>query len=137
MLADRHYSRQTVGDRQFMPPGRAIVIRNAEGTLVFGWNWQYPEKRKDRQEGYCCSIFRNESGRLSSEVILEAEKIAFEKWGGQRMFTYVNPAKLGIRKRRGAEYCPYPPGRCFYEAGWHFVGISPGGLHLLAKEPSV
>ncbi len=134
-LADRHYSRRTVGDRQFLPPGRTIVLRNAEGTLVFAWHWPLEGRRADGEVGYSCSIFRNESGRLSSEVILEAEGFAFEKWGRGRVFTYVNPKKLGFRKCRGAEYCPWPPGRCFIEAGWRFTRVSKGGLHLLVKEP--
>ncbi len=34
-LADRHYSRQKVGARQFIPPGETIVLRNPEGTWLF------------------------------------------------------------------------------------------------------
>src|ERR1035437_6454019 len=78
-MADRHYSRQNSGSNQFMPPGKTIVLRNNEGTIVFGWLWQ--EKRDDGQTGYNCSIFRNESQRLSSDVIIEAEVMGFKKWG--------------------------------------------------------
>lgn len=133
-LADRHYSRRTVGARQFMVSGRKIVIRNTEGTLLFGWVWNYDGLRFDDQTGFCCAIFRNESARLSSDVIREAEEIALQKWGGHRMFTYVNAAKLRTRKKRGAEYCPWPPGRCFIEAGWKPAGMSKTGLHRLVKD---
>jgi len=122
-LADRHYSRRTVGDRQFLPPGRTIVIRNTEGTLLFGWNWQYDWKRADLQTGYYCSIFRNESARLSSEVILECEQIAIEKWGLDRMYTFIDGRAL-----RGTN-----PGYCFLMAGWHRVGRTMSGKEILVK----
>ena len=84
ILADSHYSRQTPGANQFMPPGRTIVLRNSEGTAVFGWLWQ--DKRDDGQRGFNCSIFRNESIRQSSSIILEAEQFALDEWnaGGGR-----------------------------------------------------
>jgi hypothetical protein len=132
MLADLHYSRQTVGSKQFMPPGRTIVIRDNEGLLVFGWLHQ--QYRDDGQEGFNCCIFRNESNRLSSSVILECEGIARDIWGMDRAFTYINPSKLRTLKCHGAEFCRWPPGRCFLEAGWKLLpDKSKGGLHLLEK----
>lgn len=125
ILADRHYSRRTVGARQFLYSGRKIVIRNAEGTVLFGWLFPDPKYRMDAQTGYNCAIFRNESGRLSSEIILECEGIAFERWGRGRMYTYVNPEKIKSRN----------PGYCFKQAGWQKIGTSKSGLHLLEKLP--
>lgn len=122
LLADRHYSRQKVGTNQFMPPGRTIVLRDAAGLVVFGWLWQ--EKRDDKQDGYNCSIFRNESTRRSSEIILEAERMVIVEWGPNRGFTYVDP--LSIRPKRD-------PGRCFLRAGWKFLKQTASGLHLLEK----
>lgn len=130
-LADRHYSRRTVGARQFLYNGRKIVIRNAEGTILFGWMWPQEQMRMDGQTGYNCAIFRNESPRKSSEIILECERIAFEKWGPRRMYTYVDPRKTKVIKRHGRRIV----GFCFVKAGWKEIGISKGGLHLLAKEP--
>ena len=75
-LADRHYSRRTVGARQFCYAGRKLVLRNAEATVLFVWMWPFEEMRMDGQKGYSCSIFRNESERRSSEIILEAEALA-------------------------------------------------------------
>src|SRR5437879_13612636 len=106
-LADRHYSRRTIGARQFCYAGRKLVLRNAEGTLLFVWMWPYDEMRMDGQTGYNCAIFRNESGRLSSEIILEAERLAVEKWGPNRFHTYVDGRK--IRRTN--------PGYCFLKAG--------------------
>lgn len=122
LLADRHYSRQKPGTNQFMPPGKTIVLRDSAGEVVFGWLWQ--EKRDDGQAGYNCSIFRNESLRLSSEIILEAERFAVKEWGQNRGFTYVDPVK--VRHKRD-------PGRCFLRAGWKLVKLTSSGLHLLEK----
>src|SRR2546423_1924917 len=69
LLADRHYSRQKRGTNQFMPNGKVLVLRDSKGLIVFGWLWQ--DYRLDGQAGFNCSIFRNESDRVSSEVILE------------------------------------------------------------------
>jgi hypothetical protein len=126
MLADRHYSRRTVGARQFMYSGRKIVIRNTEGTILFGWLWAHDDKRMDGQTGYNCAIFRNESERCSSDVILECEQIAFAKWGPNRLYTYVNPGKIASVN----------PGYCFKMAGWKFLRRAKDGKHLLAKEPA-
>ena len=135
-LADKHYSRQKVGTNQFMPPGRTIVLRNYEGTVVFGWLWQ--DKRDDGQQGYNCSIFRNESSRLSSDVILEAETYAFSVWGPNRVFTYIDPSKL--RKQEHKYRHAKVPGKCFFAAGWKLrlkkngkPHVSSNGLYLFVK----
>lgn len=129
-LADRHYSRRTVGARQFLYSGRKIVIRDAAGDVLFGWMFPDEDKRMDGQRGYNCAIFRNESTRRSSDIILECEAIAVARWGPARMFTYVNPAKIRS----------YNPGYCFKKAGWTNVRnrdgsiwLSKTGQHLLEK----
>ena len=81
LLADRHYSRRTIGARQFLYSGRKLVIRDAEGTMLFGWMFPDPTMRMDVQTGYNCAIFRNGSARRSSEIILECEAIAIARWG--------------------------------------------------------
>lgn len=124
MLADRHYSRRTVGSRQFCYSGRKLVLRNTEGTVLFVWMWPDNNKRMDNQKGYNCSIFRNESSRLSSDIILEAETHAITKWGRNRFYTYVDPSKISSSN----------PGYCFKVAGYKFVRIASGGKHLLVKE---
>lgn len=92
---------------------------------MFGWLWPQDGLRFDDQTGYNCAIFRNESERRSSEVILEAERIAFERWGPNRLYTYVKPSAI-----RSVN-----PGYCFKMAGWKFIRTSKDGkLHLLTKE---
>lgn len=123
-LADRHYSRRTVGAKQFCYSGRKLVLRDTQGLVLFVWMWPQDEMRMDGQTGFNCSIFRNESDRLSSDIILEAETAALAKWGANRMYTYVAPTKIRSTN----------PGFCFLKAGWHKAGRSKGGHVLLVKE---
>jgi hypothetical protein len=121
-LADRHYNRQKPGNRQFTPPGRKLILRDTAGEVF--WSWVWPQFRLDGQEGYNCTAFRNESARLSSSIILEAEQHAIDKWGAGRMFTYVDPARVRSTN----------PGYCFLMAGWHRHGYSAKrGRLLLVK----
>lgn len=118
-MADRHYNRQTPGARQFTPPGRKLILRDTAGEIYWSWSWPY--FRADGQDGYNCSAFRNESDRLSSEVILEAEGHAVARWGPGRMFTYVDPD--AVRSTN--------PGYCYLRAGWHKHGYSKKRHRLL------
>lgn len=126
-LADRHYSRRTKGARQFCYAGRKLVLRDAPGDVLFVWMWPFDEMRMDNQTGYNCAIFRNESARKSSDIILEAEREAFKKWGPNRVYTYVDSRKIRSKN----------PGFCFKCAGWKAAGKSKGGLDLLVKEMAV
>lgn len=136
MLADRHYSRRTVGARQFLYSGRKLVIRDAAGDVLFAWLYPDPTMRMDGQIGYNCAIFRNESTRRSSEIILECERLAFEKWGPNRLYTYVDPEKTKTIMRRGKRIV----GFSYRKAGWKPLvwkngqtRISKAGQHLLVK----
>src|SRR5258708_35535628 len=91
--AARHYSRRTVGARQFSYSGRKLVLRNAEGSVLWVWMFPDPEKRMDGQTGYNCAMFRNESRRRSSDIIIEAEAWAFDKWGPAPIYTTIAPPK--------------------------------------------
>jgi hypothetical protein len=122
-LADRHYSRRTIGARQFTYSGRKLVLRDAEGLVLFVWMFPDPALRMDGQIGYNNAIFRNESPRQSSEIILEAEQHAIRKWGPGRAYTYIDPKKVKSAN----------PGYCFKKAGWKRIGYSVDGKHLLEK----
>lgn len=122
-LADRHYSRRTIGSPQFLYNGRKLVLRDALGLVLFGWVFPDPALRMDGQKGYNCAIFRNESTRLSSEIILEAEQLAFKKWGQNRLYTYVDASRIRSTN----------PGCCFLKAGWQRIGLSKTGKVLLTK----
>ena len=122
-LADRHYSRRTVGSPQFAYNGRKLVLRDTAGLVLFVWMFPDPTLRMDGQVGYNNALFRNESSRRSSDIILEAEALAVQKWGPNRAYTYIDP-----RKVRSAN-----PGYCFKCAGWVFDGTSRDGKHRLVK----
>ncbi len=121
-LADRHYSRKSIGEVQFAPPGETIILRDSQGLVVFVWRktlW----KRWDNQEGVNCTMFRNEGPRRSSEIILEAEMFAAARWGNVRVFTFVDSTKI-----RGSN-----PGCCFKKAGWKSQGLTKNGKHIFDK----
>lgn len=120
-LADRHYSRKSPGAPKFVGPGRNIVLRNPEGTWLFVW--RKARYRLDNQAGWECSIFRNESPALSSDIILKCEM--FVKG---RKFTYIDAKKIRSSN----------PGCCFLKAGWKRAGKSKDrGLILLVKEEAI
>jgi len=121
-LADRHYSRRTVGAAQFCGNGPKIVLRDAGGLVLWVW-MNFGLDRWDGQTGYYNQWFRNESDRLASDIILEAETHAETRWGPGRMYTYVDPAKVRSSN----------PGYCYLKAGWHRHGWSKGGKLLLVK----
>jgi hypothetical protein len=123
VLADRHYSRRKVGSKQFCYSGRKLVLRNTAGTVLFVWMFPDPALRMDKQSGYNCAIFRNESTRLSSEIILEAEKHAIDKWGPNYFYTYIDSRKIKSVN----------PGYCFKMAGWKYEHRTKSGLHFMAK----
>lgn len=119
-LADRHYSRRKIGSPQFMPPGQTIVLLSRDGLAVFGWWRPHPDaglQAMNGLDGWTCTIFRNESPVLSSELILDAEQAIPElgyNIGPDGLLTYVWDCKI-----RSAN-----PGYCFKQAGWSRVGRS-------------
>lgn len=125
-LYQRHYSCRNHKplNRQFMPPGEKMVLLTVGCDALFGWLKNRVE-RYDKQEGVVCTVFRNESSHRSSDLITEAMEIAWEKWPGERLFTYVDASKVQSVN----------PGYCFKKAGWHKEGVSKGGLVLLAALP--
>ena len=112
-LFDRHYSRHFYKDgrrpKLFVGPGTKMVLMTTDGRALFVWR---KFKSDDDQQGVNCAIFRNEGELLSSDLILEAERIAWQKWPGERLFTYVNPKRIKSSN----------PGYCFKKAGWVVCG---------------
>ena len=124
-LFDRHYSRRKYRDgrrpKLFVGPGQKIVLRTWEGDALFVWN-----KFRDAsgQEGVNCSVFRNESDKLSSDLIRQADAIADFCWPGVRHYTYVNAEKIRSIN----------PGACFKKAGWRTCGMTKGGKVILESQ---
>jgi len=129
-LADRHYSRQKVGSSQFVPPGRCLVLLSHDKDAVWTTSWPFPEYVKHDWAGaWICSIFRNESPYLSSELIREA--VAVTRWRYSAppalgMVTFINRSKT--RSKRD-------PGYCFLMAGFSKCGRTKGGLYALQMLP--
>lgn len=114
-LMERHYSRARYRDGRrhdrFVGPGERIVLLTADARAMFVWR---RFRSKDDQQGVNCAVFRNEGILLSSDLILAAEALAWDRWPDQRFYTYVNP-----RKVRSSN-----PGYCFLQAGWRRCGIT-------------
>src|SRR5689334_616589 len=101
-----------------------MCLLTVPGDAAFVWLKNTAE-RYDKQEGVCCTLFRNESPHRSSDLILEAEQLAWERWPGERLFTYVDPRKVASGV----------PGWCFIRARWKRCGQSLTGLLLFEKRP--
>lgn len=73
-IADRHYNRQKVGAKHFVPPGRChVVVIPREAFWVT--SWPFAEYVRHAWGGaWVCSAFRNERPDLhtSSTLIVEA-----------------------------------------------------------------
>lgn len=151
-LADRHYSRQQPGSREFTPPGRKLglfVPRPDQSPLEpseawAGWVWWHPDVRQPyghRRDGYDgwlqCQFFRNESPYKASELVAEAVALALElrlaeQWNLPDIGwdTYVEPDKV----KSGV------PGYCYLRSKprWRYGGRSADGrkwrLYLPAGE---
>lgn len=125
-MADRHYSRQTHGSPQFVPPGRSLVLRTPSALWVTSW----PVFAMHAWAGaWVCSLFRNEGAELSSALIVAAVAASRWRWpdtphGG--MVTFVDPMR--VRRKRD-------PGRCFRRAGFSPVGYTQSGLLALQLLP--
>jgi hypothetical protein len=112
-IFDQHYSRYRYKDgrkpKLFVGPGEKMVLVSPCAKALFVW-------RKfismDGQAGVNCAVFRNEGAGLSSLLILEAMRFAFERWPHERLYTYVNQRKIRSTN----------PGCCFLRAGWKRAG---------------
>jgi hypothetical protein len=127
-FADRHYNRQKVGAPQFVPPGRAVVLKRPDAFWITAW--PFAEYVRHAWPGaWICSAFRNEGQVLSSELIVAAIAATRFFWPvppSLGMVTFVNADK--VRRKRD-------PGRCFLRAGFHRVGMTAGGLIALQLLP--
>ena len=157
-LADRHYSRQTAGAHGFLAAGRCVVLyhRGPRGAAAWGvvygvfrevWRWRN-------------TIFRNESGTLSSALIKAATEatyiewerkygalphvwsaIAFEPWlhVATGVQVVVGPVPVPLRTEvdieatRARRSKRHEPGHCYLMAGWRKVREIPRSHGRSAK----
>lgn len=131
----RHYSyhqyqdgRRRYGYRNrflMLGPGEKMVLLSPGCDALFCWR-----KFIDRsgQSGVNCAIFRNESPVLSSTLILAAEQLAWQRWPGERLYTYVNAGAVASSN----------PGYCYLCAKWRKCGKTQvKGLIVLEKLPAL
>lgn len=126
-LFERHYSALKYRDGRerdrFAGPGFKTVLINRERNALFVWRKFIDDSG---QNGINCAVFRNEGSTLSSELIKEAMAIAWQRWPGERLYTYVNARRIESSN----------PGYCFQRAGWRKCGRSKTrGLVILEALP--
>lgn len=128
-IFDGHYSRRHYKDGRkpilYVGPGEKMVLISPDALALFIWRKFISD---DGQQGVSCAVFRNEGAGLSSELIRAAEFLAWERWPGERLYTYIDPNKT--RHKRD-------PGRCFLKAGWKHFGYSKKGLRILEKTAGI
>lgn len=113
----RHYSAsQTAIDKglavwgydcTFVGSGDNLLLLTSDASAVFVWK-RFPHVKSDDHRGINNSLFRNESRVLSSVLIREAVELAWQKWPGERLFTFVDSHKIKSSN----------PGFCYLKAGW-------------------
>lgn len=132
----RHYSyyryaddrRSNTGYRArhlIVGPGEKMVLITQECDALFVWRKFIS---RDGSTGVNCAVFRNESQHKSSDLILEAEQLAWQRWPGERLYTYVDSKKIQSTN----------PGYCFMCAGWRRLPeiTKVNKLIILEKLPS-
>lgn len=121
-LYKRHYSYKKNARQRgrysldFVGNGENMVLLTEACDALFVWLLQ--KHRLDNQRGVSCSVFRNEGDYLSSEMIREADDLAWKHWPDElRHWTYVDPNEVASPN----------PGYCFIKAGWRRCGVSANG----------
>ena len=103
-----------------------MVLLTLHSDALFVWR---KFKSKDPTAGpddVNCSVFRNESEITASTLILDAEALAWQRWPGQRLYTYVDADRIRSSN----------PGYCFKKAGWKVCGTTISkNLVILEKYP--
>jgi len=121
-LADRHYSRQKIGADQFVPPGRCLVLKTADATAAWIVSWPFAEYAHHAWAGaWMNSMFRNEGGHLSSDLIRWAVAHTRARWPDVPdlgIVSFVDTSKTEPKE---------VPSWCYRRAGFTHVGFT-GGL---------
>lgn len=131
-IFDRHYSSRRAHVRkidQFVGPGEKMVLLTPDARAIFAWR-KFIDDAIDvttgtRQRGVNCAVFRREGGAPASDLIRAADDLAWERWPGERHYTYVDPSEVRSPN----------PGYCFLRAGWRRCGLTKGGLLILERLP--
>ncbi len=110
-LYNRHYSAYHYKDGRrpvkTAGPGEYMALMTVDSQAAWIWR-KFIDDSGER--GINCALFRNEGPILSSLLIREACELAWLRWAGERLYTYVDPAKV----QSGLA------GNCYLMAGWHY-----------------
>lgn len=99
----------------FSGKGESMVLLTTDCQALFCW-------RLVVGEGVYCSVFRNESETLSSDLIREVDELAWLRWNEPRHYTHVNPREV------------HGDGKCFKAAGWKKLHKRTKMNHLIVLE---
>lgn len=126
-----HYSARHYKDgrlrRLFIGPGEKMVLLTVDGRSLFAWR-KFKDDAIPPQKGVNNAEYVYHGNGLASDLIPEACELAWHRWPGERLYTYVNPKKIKS---------PHP-GYCFLMAGWDYQRddkgnpvLTRGGLYIL------
>jgi len=133
-LADRHYSRQTIGSPQFAPPGRCLVL--SAPCAYWVTSWPFAEYVKHKWAGaWMCSAFRREGGDVPAAAMIRQAVAATRAHYGEPpdlgMVTFIDRSKVPpLHTRKGDVW-----GYTYRKAGFLEVGETAGGLLALQLAP--
>ena len=121
-LYHHHYSRYVYADgrnpMKIIGPGEYMCLLTEDSRALFVWRKFIDASG---QKGINNSIFRNEGDILSSLLIREAVEMAWQRWPGERLYTYIAPKKIRSTN----------PGYCYLQAGWSKCGMTGKGLIIM------
>jgi hypothetical protein len=136
LLYSRHYSTQHLADSpsrralksggqipSIAPFGDYVALLTGDCSAGFLWVRAPGGVWQSGTEGVSCAFFRNEGPTRSSDLILEAMDIAWRRWPGTRLFTYVWDAKVATSTQKGRATA----GWCYRKAGWKPCGRNADG----------
>lgn len=127
---DGHYSRQTHGSSQLLAPGQHLLLWHETRIGVALWGVVFNVfKEQFRLRN---SIFQNESGTLSSSLIIEATRLTFA-WCDRRGIDIPLRTEIGIDETQARRGKDSEPGWCYLWAGWWKVRDVPAGHGRSAK----
>ncbi len=128
MLADRHYTRQSVGHPMWTRPGWNQILyleqRNGRAAVFCWWRPKWESgipgtERKDRLRCIECAIFRNETRYRSSDLIEQAVRM-LDVWDHARDVAWPDGLITGVSSSAttARRHSDHLPGHCFRAAGW-------------------
>lgn len=138
LVADRHYNRQKVGTKQFVPPGRCCVLygEKPSGRAFWITSWPFAEYVKHAWPGaWVCSAFRNEGLGVASDLIraaIAASRSYFGEPPELGMITFIDRSAVKPVVVRGERIW----GWTWRKVGFSHVGETAGGLLAMQLLPT-